>query len=86
MVQVVQIRGRGSKVEVIWTKSKRTAILFRETVPKYDCLRYGLSGFKVHKLGHVGHAKFNWSRFGKRSFKLNFLILLQRNGCSGIAN
>ena len=31
MVQVVQIRGRGG-VEVIWTKSKRTATFFRETV------------------------------------------------------
>ena len=32
MVQFVQIGGRGG-VEVIWTKSKRTATFFRETFP-----------------------------------------------------
>ena len=35
VVQVVQIRG---EVEVIWTKSKRTATFFRETVPNIDNL------------------------------------------------
>ena len=32
VVKVVQIGGRG--VEVIWKKSKRTAVFFRETFPK----------------------------------------------------
>ena len=35
MVQVIQIRGRRG-VEVIWTKSKRTATFFRETFLKED--------------------------------------------------
>ena len=33
VVQVVQIGERGGGAEVIWTKSKRTAAFFRETVP-----------------------------------------------------
>ena len=34
VVQVVQIGGRGG--EVIWTKSKRTATFFRETIPNKE--------------------------------------------------
>ena len=33
VVQVVQIGERGGGAEVIWTKSKRTAAFFSETVP-----------------------------------------------------
>ena len=33
VVHVVLIRGRGGGVEVIWTKSKRISIFFREAFP-----------------------------------------------------
>ena len=41
VAQFVQIRGRGLGVEVIWTKSKRTATFFRETFPesRIDCFQ-----------------------------------------------
>ena len=43
VVQVVQIRGRGG-VEVIWTKSKRTATFFQESVPNFSNIRGLYSG------------------------------------------
>ena len=48
-VQVVQIRGRG--VEVIWTKSKRTATFFRETFPYSKC---DVSAIKQHDKLRIG--------------------------------